>query len=1515
MESKPINKFFDKLTNFFNHHEKHELQTLTEESPDLTSFCSLTKEREVNGQQKVVQRQDGFDDQGEDFAIIVTILHTNAEEDKTKDHVNRSEHQNVNKIDFSSEKEEVDLDLNVLHQRDNYSKTSVVHQTVQDVTDGQADTPSKSLSKVSASGSANRLDKQLEDPVIGTVDNKEPVFREGHRLNQDISANETVVMESDNSSNEELFAEEEPLKERVFTDNQGRNDFLIKESLNSSTNNNNGISVQSHREVSAPESKIESGGNLQNTADVSEVTKSGVNEQTLTNHKASANMDVQTTLAHCEVHNLTDKKVLSSNSPVNTRTVVITLTRVEALSAGPCVDTEEIQLRDETAGSQAICNESSASSDSIFVDVHPPTTSQVNQMRHFEAGGAILTCSDLCDTEEHSSSSSKLDNKTNSETDPVPSVIQVETKMHTEGEMNKESVEEIIQEDIMLDTDSSSTEKTTKDQTILSSTAVKEKPLQLSSLFTGLLSPKKEALEENETTEQPQSPTKRGLFTDQSKKEVKGDFLEQLTQFLSKGEGKRKQESMSSPPLSPIGQDPAEKPETTVEEPVIPQSEETNKSTNAETALDALKAFFTVKSAKKDTSNRMELDIVKKKINRDKDVLRAFFDRNSTKSPDNKETTDSKADVSEEHTPKRLQTIWPPPKLKNEEEKIGLKYTEAEHQAALLQLKRECNEEVEKLQAEFKLDLFRLKEKNEDDLSRLAVTIASLQREKDKDLHRDHRDVAVSTDDYVKTRAFPSVCIQTDREIFIRSEEAKEAQSRSLDPLPKNADLNSTKNLTERQKTVPPPAAPPVSPQLQMDRNKIPPPPPPTPGACITNIPSLPAPPLDKPGSVPPPPPPPPGSCTPNAPPLPAPPPPPPGSCTPNAPPLPAPPPPPPPPPPGSCTPYASPLPAPPLDKPGSVPPPPPPPPGSCTPNVPPLPAPPPPPPPPGSCTPNAPPLPAPPPPPPGSCTPNAPPLPAPPPPPPPPPPGSCTPYASPLPAPSLDKPGSVPPPPPAPPPPGSCTPNAPGSVPPPPPPPMTGCGLPPPPPVLHSISNPTHGVGIFLSTAADNPPRKRLVEPVCPMKSLYWTRIQIQDNRSDMLWSSLEEPQIINTNDFAELFAKATSPTKRKPLSEAYEKKTKARKVIKLLDGKRSQAVGILISSLHLEMKDIQQAVLNLDNSVVDLDAIEALYENRAQPEELEKIKKHYETSDGEQVKLLDKPEQFLYELSQIPEFSSRVHCLIFQSKFTDAVASIQRKTEIILHVCKCLLEKDSVRKVMGLVLALGNYMNGGSRARGQADGFGLEILPKLKDVKSRENHISLLDYIVSYYLRHFDENAGTEKSIFPLPEPQDVFLSSQVKFDDLSKDLRKMNRDLTVCEKDALTVCTNSSQGHIHPFKEKMDFFVANAQNELTAVEHQVISARKSFSYLVEYFGLQSRSGEQEIVPGHVFTFWFEFCNDFKIRWKRENKVISKLRIKEAQQSVRNMTAEKKIETRRANANGLKERLRLKEASLTTS
>lgn len=49
-----------------------------------------------------------------------------------------------------------------------------------------------------------------------------------------------------------------------------------------------------------------------------------------------------------------------------------------------------------------------------------------------------------------------------------------------------------------------------------------------------------------------------------------------------------------------------------------------------------------------------------------------------------------------------------------------------------------------------------------------------------------------------------------------------------------------------------------------------------------------------------------------------------------------------------------------------------------------------------------------------------------------------------------------------------------------------------------------------------------------------------------------------------------------------------------------------------------------------------------------------------------------------------------------------------------QALKDSETVKKVLGLILAFGNFMNGGNRTRGQADGFTLDILPKLKDVKS---------------------------------------------------------------------------------------------------------------------------------------------------------------------------------------------------------
>ncbi|XP_023120801.2 formin-2-like isoform X3 [Amphiprion ocellaris] len=611
---------------------------------------------------------------------------------------------------------------------------------------------------------------------------------------------------------------------------------------------------------------------------------------------------------------------------------------------------------------------------------------------------------------------------------------------------------------------------------------------------------------------------------------------------------------------------------------------------------------------------------------------------------------------------------------------------------------------------------------------------------------------------------------------------------------------------------------------------------------------------------------------------------------------LPAPPPPPPPPPP--------PLPG------GLAPPPPPPPPlpGGLAP------PPPPPPPLPGGLAPPPPP----PPPLPGGLAPPPPPSPpltgglAPPPPPPPPLPG-----------------GLAPPPPPPPPLPGGLAPPPPpplaGLGGPPPPPPPPGCGPPPPPPpppagaicvppalpgTLGSLPPPLP-LGLFaLGLTQEKPPRKAVVEPPRPMKPLYWTRIQLHTKKevsSSLVWETIEEPDV-DFEEFVELFSKSAVKEKKQPLSDTITK-SKAKQVVKLLNNKRSQAVGILMSSLHLDMKDIQNAVLNLDNTIVDLETLQALYENRVQQEELDKIEKHIKSSkDKENAKPLDKPEQFLYQLSLIPNFSGRVFCILFQSSFSECMSSIMKKLDTLQRVCKALQDSETVKTVLGLVLAFGNFMNGGNRTRGQADGFTLDILPKLKDVKSSDSLKSLLSYIVAYYLRHFEEDAGKETCVFPLPEPHDLFQASQMKFEDFQKDLLRLRKDLRACTSEVEKVCKMSDEGNLQPFKDKMEDFLAQAKSELETLDAQLSSTHKLFLELTVFFSVKAKAGEKEVSLNTLFCIWHEFSSDFKDQWKKENKAILKERLKAAEECFRQAKEKASYTVKPKHASGIKAKLGMK-------
>uniref|UniRef100_A0A1A8VC57 Formin 2 n=5 Tax=Nothobranchius furzeri TaxID=105023 RepID=A0A1A8VC57_NOTFU len=458
----------------------------------------------------------------------------------------------------------------------------------------------------------------------------------------------------------------------------------------------------------------------------------------------------------------------------------------------------------------------------------------------------------------------------------------------------------------------------------------------------------------------------------------------------------------------------------------------------------------------------------------------------------------------------------------------------------------------------------------------------------------------------------------------------------------------------------------------------------------------------------------------------------------------------------------------------------------------------------------------------------------------------------------------------------------------------------PPPPP-------PAPGFGLRLPpTAQEAVPAKPVIEPPKPMKPLYWTRIQLhtKKNTSPLVWETIDEPAV-EFGEFVELFAKGAVKEKKKPISDTISK-AKTKQVVKLLSNKRSQAVGILMSSIHLDMKDIQNAVLNMDNTVVDLETLQALYENRAQAEEIDGIKKHVEsTKDKEDAKPLDKPEQFLHQLSQISHFSERVFCILFQSTFHECITLILRKMEILQRVCKTLQSSKGVLQVLGLVLAFGNFMNGGNRSRGQADGFTLDILPKLKDVKSSDNSMSLLSYIVAYYLRHFDEDAGRETCAYPLPEPQDLFQASQMKFEDFQRDLRKLRKDLNACSAETEKVYKLSSEENLQPFKGKMEEFLNHAKLELETQEKQLADTQKIFLGLSVSFSVKPKAGEKDVSLNTFFSIWHEFSTDFKEQWKKQNKLMLQQRVKKAEECFKQARQKPDYNVMPKNTTGIKAKL----------
>jgi len=354
------------------------------------------------------------------------------------------------------------------------------------------------------------------------------------------------------------------------------------------------------------------------------------------------------------------------------------------------------------------------------------------------------------------------------------------------------------------------------------------------------------------------------------------------------------------------------------------------------------------------------------------------------------------------------------------------------------------------------------------------------------------------------------------------------------------------------------------------------------------------------------------------------------------------------------------------------------------------------------------------------------------------------------------------------------------------------------------------------------------------------------------LIWFNVKESDI--EEDFFNLFSKGPST---KPTCSSSTKQ----EPIKIIDCKRSLSIGVFLKSQNLSFEIVRDALISFDIQLLSYDLLNSIH---PQDEEIRSIQNYLKSSDNANEELLDKPELFLLKLSSIPAYRERINCLCIQNRFLESITSIEYRLNNLSKICDELITSEKVKKILGTVLACGNSMNAMNKEISDADGFDLEILAKLKDVKSKNNKTNLLNYIVNHYVNKIDN----DKTIFPLPDLSAIKSLSQTSFNELEKELEKLINNIKYIEQHVLDSNIfdekQNDESLFEPFKSKIIDFVKNSKIKLKEQEDNCITFKLRFFNLVASYAMKPKENESEITLNYFFSIWATFINDFKTAWE---------------------------------------------------
>ncbi|KAL1138866.1 hypothetical protein AAG570_008928, partial [Ranatra chinensis] len=442
----------------------------------------------------------------------------------------------------------------------------------------------------------------------------------------------------------------------------------------------------------------------------------------------------------------------------------------------------------------------------------------------------------------------------------------------------------------------------------------------------------------------------------------------------------------------------------------------------------------------------------------------------------------------------------------------------------------------------------------------------------------------------------------------------------------------------------------------------------------------------------------------------------------------------------------------------------------------------------------------------------------------------------------------------------------------------------PPPPPCLPAAPPPPPPPSPSAPPAPPPPakPPKNVPQPANPLKSFNWSKLP-DTKLSGTVWSELDDTKLYNAMELENIDRLFCAYQKNgvandgsiEDLRQLGKNKTK---ILSVIDGRRAQNCTILLSKLKLSDEEISKVILSMDSrDELPPDMVEQLLKFTPSSEEAALLEEHSDEIDN-----LARADRFLYEISKIAHYEQRLRSLHYKKRFTVWVGEVEPKIRAVMEASREVSRSRRLRKLLELVLALGNYMNRG--ARGNASGFRLASLNRLSDTKSSHaKGTTLLHYLVDILQKKFKDVLKLEEDIPHVRE------ASKVSMGELEKDMAQLKANLKEVEREL-------EFQRVQPvipgdrFLPVMKEFVATATCRLSELEDLFHDMKTRFDRAVRLFGEDNSS----IQPDEFFGIFDSFLATF-IEAKSDNENMKKRKEEEEKRAKQDAEMKKRTMERK--------------------